>query len=116
MKNLKMYIIVNKELNMSPEKMSAQVGHAVNVLTYKMAQNNKELLDEYMNGEIKKIVLYANQSKLEQLEQEGYIAIRDKGYTEIEPNSLTCVTIGILDGDNIPVEYKWVKRLKTRKE
>lgn len=115
MRNLKMYIIVNKDLNMSSEKMSAQVGHAVNILTYRLGKNNRELLEEYMSGEIKKIVLYASQSKLEQLESEGYISVRDKGYTEIEPNSLTCVTIGILDGDNIPSEYKWVKRLRARK-
>ena len=59
-----------------------------------------------------KIILSFSQSKLEELEKLGYITIRDNGLTELEPNTLTCVTIGILDKDNIPDELKFVKRLR----
>ena len=77
-----------------------------------MCKENNPLIDEYMQGSIKKIILSCSQSKLEELEKMGHITIRDNGLTELEPNTLTCVTIGILDKDNIPDELKFVKRLR----
>jgi len=138
MRDLRMYILVNKDIEISKGKLCGQIGHAVNVLSYAIMNSylynivesrnnwnsldiaNKQLLDEYMNGEIKKIILYAPQSKLEELESIGYISIRDKGYTELEPNTLTCVNLGILDfnvvGDKSNEEYKWLRKLQLVKD
>ena len=112
MKDLRMYILVNKDIEISKAKLSGQVGHCANVLTYRMCKENNPLIDEYMKGSIKKIILSCSQSKLEELERLGYVTIHDNGLTELEPNTLTCVTVGILDKDNIPDELKFVKRLR----
>ena len=112
MRDLKMYILVNKEIKISKAKLSGQTAHASNVLTYRMCKENNPLIDEYMQGSIKKIILSCSQSKLEELEKLGYVTIRDNGLTELKPNTLTCVTIRILDKDNIPDELKFVKRLR----
>ena len=67
-----------------------------------------ESLDEYMEAQ-KKIILKCHESKLLELEQKGYITIQDKGLTELEQNTLTCVNLGIYHKD---CEPEWVKELK----
>ncbi len=109
MNNLKMYILVNQDISMGKGKIAGQVGHAVNILTYRMCKQNNELIDEYMQGAIKKIVLKCPQSKLEELENKNYIAARDKGLTQLEPNTLTAVTLGILMEDEVE---DWIRELK----
>ena len=109
MDNLKMYILVNQDISMGKGKVAGQVGHAVNILTYRMCKQNNELIDEYMQSAIKKIVLKCPQSKLEELEVKNYITVRDKGLTQLEPNTLTAVTLGILREEEVE---SWVKELK----
>ena len=42
--------------------------------------------------------------------KEGYVTIRDRGYTEVEPDSITAVNLGIYDKDKeIP---KFISRLR----
>lgn len=108
MKDLRMYILVNKDIKIGKGKLAGQVGHAVNVLVYNMAIQDDISLHEYMSGEIKKIVLYSSQEVLEKLETLGYVSIRDKGYTQLKPNTLTCVNLGIVDFNNIPEELKFI--------
>ena len=107
--SLKMYILVNQDIEMAKGKLAGQVGHAVNILTYRMCKQNNSLIDEYMNGAIKKIVLKCPQSKLEELESKNYISVRDNGLTQLEPNTLTAVTLGILREEEVE---SWVKELK----
>ena len=109
MDNLKMYILVNQDVGMGKGKIAGQVGHAVNILTYRMCKQNNSLIDEYMQGQIKKIVLKCPQSKLEELESKNYISVRDNGLTQLEPNTLTAVTLGILREEEVE---NWVKELK----
>lgn len=93
------YILVNQDLTMSTGKIAAQVGHSCTVLTQRILTSDyRENFYEWYKQQ-KKIVLKAPQTLLEELEKRGYIAIRDKGYTEIEPNSLTVVTLGITTRD-----------------
>ena len=95
-----MYILVNKDIKIGRGKLAGQVGHAVNVYIYNMMNGNeqqRDLIEEYMTGEIKKIILYDTQENLERLEQQGLTSIRDKGYTQLDPDTLTCVNLGILD-------------------
>ena len=112
MKDLRMYILVNNDIEISKPKLAGQTAHASNILTYRMCKENNPLIDEYMLGSIKKIILSCPQKKLEELESLGYVAIRDKGLTELEPNTLTCVTVGVLDKDNVPDDFKFVKSLR----
>jgi len=110
-----MYILVNEDIKISKGKLAGQVGHAVMSYVYHKAikplQEGKQIepLDGYMI-EQKKIILKCPQWRLEELEYEsGYSVIRDKGYTELEPNTLTCVNYGIMTPDMLP---EWIKELK----
>lgn len=109
MKDYRMYILVNDEVKIGKGKLAGQVGHAVAVYFYKNLEGNAEVIHEYMNTAQKKIILKCSQSKLEELEREGHITIRDKGWTQLEPNTLTCVNIGILDVNDVPAFAKDLK-------
>jgi len=111
-KDLRMYILVNRDVKINKGKLAGQVGHAVATYFYKYMGRKKELIDGYMNNYQKKIILFCSQSKLEELEKQGYIAIRDKGWTDLEPNTLTCVNLGIVDFNNIPKELEFIRDLK----
>lgn len=109
-----MYILVNEDIKISKGKLAGQVGHAVSsFLWHKYIIPlrdgfNVEPLDEYMVSQ-KKIILKCPESKLLELEEQGNITIRDKGLTELEPNTLTCINMGIYyDG----FEPQWIKDLK----
>ena len=53
LKDLRMYILANEDIEISSGKLSGQVGHSVNVLGYNMCKAKDKLIDEYMQGEIK---------------------------------------------------------------
>lgn len=115
-KDLRMYILVNEDIKIGKGKLAGQVGHAVASMFYKHYKMNNRfmpIIQEYMEGEQKKIILKCPESKLLELEKEGYIAIRDKGWTQLEPNTLTCVNIGLLDANcKLPKEFEFVENLK----
>lgn len=136
-KDFRMYVLVNEDIKIGKGKLAGQVGHAVMSFLYrgiiselkiaiknldfskidllnsslaKLEEVNSSLekLDEYMKIQ-KKILLKCSESKLEELEKEGYITIRDKGLTQLEPNTLTCVNLGIMDKKDVP---DWVNELR----
>ena len=109
--NYKMYILVNQDIKMGKGKLAGQVGHAVASFMYDFTlKHGAEELADYMENDQKKIILKCPQDILEDLEKEGYLAIRDKGYTQLEPDALTCVNLGIWNwGDDKP---EWLKQLK----
>lgn len=111
-KDLRMYILVNSDIVINKGKLSGQVGHAVAVYFYYEMVNNMNLINEYMGKYQKKIILLCPQEKLEDLENKGYITIRDKGWTDLEPNTLTCVNLGIFDFNDIPEDINFIKELK----
>lgn len=114
-KDLRMYILVNENVKINKGKLAGQVGHAVAIMFYNQWKASGKLLpviEEYMNSYQKKIILYSSQEKLEELEREGYITVRDKGWTDLEPNTLTCVNLGLIDHNHIPKEYEFIKELK----
>jgi PTH2 family peptidyl-tRNA hydrolase len=113
MKNT-MYIVVNKDLSMSTGKVAAQVGHActeylMDVLT---GQNEaeKRKCQLWYNDCQKKIILKACSKAMSHLASEnGAYPVYDLGLTEIEPDSLTAICLGIFDQENLP---KTIKRLQ----
>ena len=107
--NTAMYILVNSDIKIGKGKLAGQVGHAVEVY-HEITKIDEEILKSYKTAR-KKIILKCSQEKLEQLEKDGFLSIRDKGLTQLDPNTLTCVNLGILDKDN-PEFPEFVKELK----
>ena len=118
MDELVQYIIVNKDLNMSPGKIAAQVGHVCTICTYHYMTNGKdttwgsiknvdrEKFEKWYKGEQKKIVLAGHQKDLEKLVAEGFLYIKDAGYTEIPADSLTVVSLGIQTREDAKIYTK----------
>lgn len=97
---LVMYIIINKDLKMSPGKTAAQAAHAcTNYLVNTMNGSSafeKNRLSEWYNDSQKKIVLGAHQKTMEKLEKDSRsFSIHDNGLTEIPSGSLTAICLGI---------------------
>ena len=95
-----MYILVNSDLKMSSGKISAQVGHAVEMLTELMVLNYKinpksklsKIIINYRKNGRKKIVLKASQKDLEEFKKiNNTVYVIDAGKTEILSGSLTAV-------------------------
>lgn len=98
MVSYKQVIVVRSDLKLSKGKMAAQAAHA-SLEAYKKA--DKDATEEWENSGMKKIVL-----KVENLEKLMEIynklkesklkpsLIKDAGFTEIEPGTITCVGVG----------------------
>jgi PTH2 family peptidyl-tRNA hydrolase len=113
---MKMYILVNKDIEMTIGKTAGQVGHAItNYLLNSFASGDKyeEIILWHNKGKSQtKIILKAKQSILEELEKEGYNVVRDNGLTELAPNTLTAVCLGIGEKEAFIEKHKWFKRLQ----
>ena len=113
--NKVMYIVVNKDLNMSPGKIGAHTAHAAFDYMYNhtIDLENKFFDDFKLYGDVI-CVLQASQKEMLKFEKQGYVAVRDMGRTEVAPNSLTAINLGIYDKDEgIP---KFIQRLRLLKE
>ena len=116
-----MYILVNKDIEISKWKLPSQVGHAI--LRYTTSTKGKEdiLLKEYLNlddNDRKIVTLACPESRMKKLEEEGYPAQRDLGLTELVPDTLTAICYGIVDKSESldDVKFpKWLKRLRLYK-
>lgn len=109
MDEIKQYIIVRKDLNMSEGKLSSQVGHAcklsyINIKDIKNGELNIKLTDvdiEWLSNDYKKITKYVKSEEklLDLYNKANELGIRtsivkDKGYTELEGENYTVITIG----------------------
>lgn len=107
-----MYILVNEDIKIGKGKIAGQVGHAVSTYIYRFVIQKgieSRVFSSYMEKEQIKIILKCSEEKLLELEMAGYTTIRDKGYTQLPPNTLTCVNLGIMRKSSAP---EWVKKLK----
>lgn len=105
-----MYIVINQDLNMSPGKIGAHTAHAVFDFVYNANDNADDWMESFRYGGDTIIILKAHEKDLLKYESQGYITVRDRGLTEVEPNSITAVCLGVYDKDEgIP---KWIQRLR----
>ena len=91
---MKLYFVINSDLNLSTGKACGQIAHLM--CNYCLANHkNKDFIEWYGNGSSQtKIILKSNTKTIEELAK-SYPYIRDNGLTEIEPNTLTCVCLGL---------------------
>ena len=112
--NFKMYILINQDLKVDKVRLADQISNAVALYFYKAYKNNDkyqiELIDKFMKSQ-DKILLEVPKIFLEVLESK-HITIRDRKLIGIDPNSLICVNLGILDESNIPEQYEFIKGLR----
>lgn len=107
------YIIINKNLvnKISAAKIGVHIGHVCTIVAVEQS-NELKFIRWYKNKESqKKVILQASEAKLKELSKDFY-SVCDLGYTEVEPNTLIAVSLGILTRKEA---LPYVKRLQTWK-
>ena len=110
-----MYIVVNKDLNMSRGKTSAQVAHACTTYllenAYKKISETEKIVPWYEDCQ-KQIILGAHEKEMNKLAQnEDVYVVHDCGLTEIPEGSLTAICLGVFEKDKVPNKYKRLRLL-----
>ena len=108
-KKCKMYLLVNKSLNLSAGKVASQVGHAVEKLTLKYKQT--AYFKAFRQQGNPKIVLSVPTEEkfieiLDSTKKFFKVYIIDEGLTECQRNSVTVVGFGLLFENEIPSVLK----------
>ncbi len=90
----RMYFIINSDLEMSPGKVAAQVGHGTQyVMEYYLKNpNEQDLFFKYARTGSTKIILRGRLNKILALHKkypDCSFLVTDAGKTEIAPNSIT---------------------------
>lgn len=107
-----MYIVVNKDLKMSPGKVAAQAAH-VAVKAYHR-NFGSDITREWYLGSYAKIILKASEFEMKELLNKYplFTAMTiDEGRTEIPKGSLTAIAFIPLDKDCAPAKLKELKLL-----
>lgn len=108
MSELKMYIVINKDLKMSKGKIASQVGHATMLVTEYLIKFKPKLYQTYRNLGMPKIVLQADTTTIDKLSTtiNPNFVVYDAGRTQIPIGSLTTIAF-------IPMtEHKILSSLK----
>lgn len=100
--NYKMTLVVRKDLNMSAGKVAAQVAHAALESYKKTLISNPNYIKQWesRNGSAKIVLSAKNLQQLLELKEKAvmnnipYAVITDAGRTEVEPGSITVLSIG----------------------
>lgn len=116
--DIKQYLLVNKEVELSPGKLAVQTAHTAARFERAVAKGihpplfSTDSYEAWVSGEEKKIAVRASQKQMEKLEAEGWICVRDNGHTEVEAGTLTVVISPPLSPEELP---GWLKRLQLYK-
>lgn len=107
MGNGKMYVVVNKDLHMSPGKAAAQVAHAVSRLD--VGSPSTMIILEGTTEQIRNLNIYLNSANI----PNGiYI---DEGVNEVPPMSMTTLAFGMVEQDFTPEFIKGFKLYRGEK-
>lgn len=115
---LRMYIVLNSSVKMSPGKAVAQAGHVVQMVTERMLNENPSKWLKYStSGVHPKIALKADQETMDSLVETYSNRLRDPwcchvidvGRTQVAAGTLTALAFCPLTEDEVP---DIIKRLK----
>lgn len=113
MSEIVMYIIINKDLKMSPGKIAAQAAH-VAVKAYAQSPTSY-IADLWYKGSYAKIILKASEYEIKELSKKytdtTFITI-DEGRTEIPKGSLTALAFCPMYKDTVDEIVPEIKNLK----
>jgi len=121
MSDIKLYILVNTDLNMSSGKIGAQTAHSACKVVEYLTTNSTDTYNMWKLSGHAKIVLGCNSKTLRELISKYNDKTKeiwceftlDAGRTEIEPGSLTTIAFCPIKKDSVP---KIIKSLKTLKD
>lgn len=118
MGEIKQVIVVRKDLGMGAGKIAAQVGHACVLGAEHVRKSNREWFDQWeIHGQEKVVVKVKNLSELEAVKKHAislnlpWSEVTDAGHTQIEPGTVTCISIGPAPEDMIDKVTKDLKLL-----
>lgn len=118
MGSIKQVIVVRKDLGMGTGKIAAQVGHACVLGAEHVRKSKREWFDEWeTHGQEKVVLKVSNFDELEQVKRHAislnlpWSEVTDAGHTQIEPGTVTCISIGPAPEDMIDKATKDLKLL-----
>ncbi len=107
-KDSKMVIAVRKDLDLGKGKIAVQVAHAAVTLALHAKKYERADFKRWIKGGQKKVVIkIASLEELfslkEKLESSGFYVcqISDAGYTQVPPNTVTCIGVGPADSEKL---------------
>jgi PTH2 family peptidyl-tRNA hydrolase len=115
---IKQVIIVRKDLGMGTGKIAAQVGHACVLGAEHVRKSHREWFDEWeYSGQEKVVLKVSSLSELEDVKKHAisvglsWSEVTDAGHTQIEPGTVTCISIGPAPEETIDKITKDLKLL-----
>jgi len=115
---IKQVIVVRKDLGMGTGKIAAQVGHACVLGAEHVRKSNREWFDTWETSGQEKVVLKVSSlSELEDIKKRAidtglpWSEVTDAGHTQIEPGTVTCISIGPAPEETIDNVTKDLKLL-----
>ncbi len=98
---IKQVVVVRKDLGMGTGKTAAQVGHACVLGAEQVRKSNREWYDTWEQfGQEKVVLKVSSLSELEDVKKHAislglpWSEVTDAGHTQIEPGTVTCISIG----------------------
>lgn len=115
---IKQVIVVRRDLGMGTGKIAAQVGHACVLGAEHVRRSHREWYDAWTEfGQEKVVLKVSSLSELEDVKKHAislglpWSEVTDAGHTQIEPGTITCISIGPAPEDIIDKVTKSLKLL-----
>ena len=122
---LKQVFLINTDLGMRKGKIAVQVAHGEvyymseieNALFEEDSIANYENYQKWLNTDMPKIVLRSTEEQMKHMMNElkdreiWYHEVHDKGYTQVEPDSFTCLVVEPLEEETYNELFKQFKLL-----
>jgi len=98
--DLKQVIVVRTDLEMGKGKIAAQVGHACVLGAEHVRKSHPNWFEQWWNGQEKVVVKVPGIKELQEVKMGAidldlpWSEVTDAGHTQIEPGTVTCISIG----------------------
>lgn len=99
--DVKQVIVVRTDLKMGKGKLAAQVAHASLAAAEEVMKKREDWYDRWkLSGQAKVVVKGSSETELQELQKKARIMglatalIQDRGLTQLEPGTTTCLGIG----------------------
>lgn len=104
---MKQAIIVRTDLDMGKGKIAAQVGHACVMGALKVQSSHPEWFDAWMSSQAKIVLKVDSLDALESVWRDAsarklpWSKVSDAGHTQLEPGTVTCISIGPVPNEKL---------------